>query len=182
MVQNLGPNPTLFSPCPYAQVDYSTRQRLSCPPVYPGMNLAERLIPPTPTPRYSEINPATMYRGPSTRSIWEKPMDNRENTNALSGLSNGLADAVERVGTSLVTVHGRQRQSASGVVFADNLVVTADHVIEREEDLTIQTHDGRTLPAQFAGRAPSSDIADLRVADRGLSPAAPARDPAVGQR
>ena len=108
-------------------------------------------------------------------------MDNRENTNALSGLSNGLADAVERVGTSLVTVHGRQRQSASGVVFADNLVVTADHVLEREEDLTIQTHDGRTLPAQFAGRDPSSDIAVLRVPDLGLAPATQAGEPRVGQ-
>ncbi|HUP28365.1 MAG TPA: trypsin-like peptidase domain-containing protein [Chloroflexia bacterium] len=108
-------------------------------------------------------------------------MDNRENTNALSQLSTGLADAVERVGTALVTVNGRQRHPASGVVYADNLVVTADHVLEREEDITIQTHDGRTLAAQFVGRDPSSDLAVLRVADLNLAPARQAGEPRVGQ-
>jgi S1-C subfamily serine protease len=94
----------------------------------------------------------------------EDNMD-QANTNGdvLAGLSNGLADAVERAGRSLVKVNGRHRQAASGVVFKEGLVLTADHVIEREEDLTIETADGQTLAAQFAGRDPSSDLAVLRV-------------------
>lgn len=104
-----------------------------------------------------------------------------ENTSVLGALSSGLADAVERVGEALVTVNGRARQSASGIVYAENLILTADHVLEREEDLTIQTHDGRTLPAQFAGRDPSSDLAVLRVPDLGLKPATQASDGRVGQ-
>src|SRR6266487_2667219 len=43
--------------------------------------------------------------------------------------------------------------------------------VERVEDLTIQTHDKRTLPAQFVGRDLGTDLALLRVADLGLAPA-----------
>src|SRR6266851_4670452 len=54
--------------------------------------------------------------------------------------------------------------------------------VEREEDLSIQTHDNRTLPAQFAGRDLATDLAVLRVANLGLQAAAAASEPArVGQ-
>jgi S1-C subfamily serine protease len=81
-----------------------------------------------------------------------------------------------------VQVNGRQRQSASGVVFAPNLVLTADHVLEREDNLTIGTPDKRTLPAQFVGRDTSSDLAVLQVADLNINPISAAQTPArVGQ-
>ena len=103
-------------------------------------------------------------------------------TQLLRALSNQMADAVEHINPALVVVHGRQRQPASGVVYAENLVLTADHVLEREEDLTIQTHDGRTLPAQFVGRDLATDLALLRVPDLGLPAATPASEQArVGQ-
>src|SRR6476661_7786226 len=99
-------------------------------------------------------------------------MDNsNENTNILSALSSGLADAVERVGPALVVVNGRQRLPGSGVVYAENLIITADHVIEREEDLSVETQDGRKLAAQFVGRDPSSDIAVLKVDGLNITPA-----------
>ncbi|MBA3534391.1 MAG: trypsin-like peptidase domain-containing protein [Ardenticatenales bacterium] len=102
--------------------------------------------------------------------------------NALGALSTQLADAVERVGPALLLVNGRRRQPGSGVLFAEDLVLTADHILEREEDLSVQTHDQRTLPAQLVGRDPSSDLAVLRVADLGLRPAITAPDLArVGQ-
>lgn len=107
---------------------------------------------------------------------------NLSETHVLRLLSNQMADAVEKVSTSLVLVNGRQRQPASGVVYAPNLILTADHVLEREEDLTIQTHDARTLAAQFVGRDTSTDLAVLRVTDLGLSAVAVATEPArVGQ-
>jgi len=103
-------------------------------------------------------------------------------SNLLSTFSNQMADAVERVAPTLVLVSGRQGRPASGVVYAQDLVLTADHVLEREEDLSIQTHDNRTLPAQFAGRDLSTDLAVLRVANLGLQAAAAASEPArVGQ-
>ncbi|HKP52855.1 MAG TPA: trypsin-like peptidase domain-containing protein [Chloroflexia bacterium] len=108
-------------------------------------------------------------------------MSNTDNSDVLNTLSTQMADAVERIGPALVLVNGRARQAASGIVYADGLVLTADHVLEREEDLTIQTHDGRTLPAQFAGRDPSSDLAVLKVADLNVSPATAASPARVGQ-
>ena len=103
-------------------------------------------------------------------------------SNLLSTFSNQMADAVERVASTLVLVSGRQGRPASGVVYAQDLVLTADHVLEREEDLSIQTHDNRTLPAQFAGRDLATDLAVLRVANLGLQAAAAASEPArVGQ-
>ncbi|HEV2654119.1 MAG TPA: trypsin-like peptidase domain-containing protein [Ktedonobacteraceae bacterium] len=92
-----------------------------------------------------------------------------DTTTLLRALSNQMADAVERVTPSLVIVNGRQRQPASGLIYGPDLVLTADHVLEREEDLTIQTHDNRTLPAQFVGRDLGTDLALLRVANLGLA-------------
>src|SRR5262245_31953477 len=77
-----------------------------------------------------------------SKRLWytgSKKMD--QTTNVLGALSSGMADAVERASASLVTVNGRQRLPGSGVVYAKDLVVTADHVLEREEDLTVVTPD-----------------------------------------
>lgn len=103
-------------------------------------------------------------------------------TSLLSALSNQLADAVERAGRSLVLVDARQRHPASGVVYAEGLVLTSDHVVERDEDIVVLTHDGRKLPATLAGRDPSSDLAVLRVENLELEPAEQAAEQArVGQ-
>ena len=102
-------------------------------------------------------------------------------TELFSALSSGMADAVDRIAPSLVLVDGRRRHPASGVVFAPDLVLTADHVLEREEDISVTTYDGRTLPATFVGRDSSSDLAVLRVAELKLTPAAKAQTARVGQ-
>jgi S1-C subfamily serine protease len=93
-----------------------------------------------------------------------------------------MADAVENVATSIVRVNGRRRRSGSGLVFAQNKVLTASHVLEREEDLSVETADGRTLTARFAGRDPSTDLAVLNVESLDIEPAMPAEGEArVGQ-
>lgn len=89
-------------------------------------------------------------------------------------LSQSLADAAERAGTSTVLVNGRGRFPASGFFYQSDLVLTADHVLERDEEITVVLPDGRELPAALAGRDPGSDLALLRVADAGGSPAVPA--------
>ena len=110
-------------------------------------------------------------------------MERKEETlNALSALSDGMADAVEQVGPKVVRVNGRRRRPASGVVYTPEMVLTASHVLEREEDLTIGTYDGRTLPARFVGRDPSTDLAVLRVEDLEVDAATPAEGSArIGQ-
>lgn len=109
-------------------------------------------------------------------------MSNIGQQDLLGTLSTQMADAVERVAAGLVQVRGRPRQAASGLVFADALVLTADHVVEREEDLSVETPAGQVLAAQLVGRDPTSDLALLRVAGLGLEPATFAETAArVGQ-
>ena len=109
-------------------------------------------------------------------------MDNANgNAGILSSLSNQLADAVDKIGPALVTVYGRQRLPSSGVVYKQGLVLTAEHAIEREEDLSVAGADGQKLPAQFVGRDPSSDLAVLRVPDLQVEPATQAGAARVGQ-
>jgi S1-C subfamily serine protease len=68
------------------------------------------------------------------------------------------------------------------VVFAQDMVLTASHVLEREEDLSVVTADGRTLSARFAGRDHSTDLAVLRVDGLDVEPATPVEEDArVGQ-
>jgi len=101
---------------------------------------------------------------------------------SLSLLSDGLADAVERVSPAVVRLYGRRRRPASGVVFADGMVLTASHAVEREEDLSVELHDGRTLAASFVGRDSASDLAVLAVEELGVEAATPVEGEArVGQ-
>src|SRR5215212_2648286 len=78
-----------------------------------------------------------------------------------------MADAVEKIGLSVVQVNGRRRRSASGVVYAPARVLTASHVVEREEDLSVGTGEGRTVEARLIGRDPSNDLAVLEVPELG---------------
>ncbi len=103
------------------------------------------------------------------------------NSDALSALSNQMADAVERVAKSIVTVFGRDRQSATGIVYANELVLTADHVLERDDNLSVATADSKKLAAQLIGRDPSTDLAVLRVAGLSAPSAAASAAPRVGQ-
>ncbi len=100
----------------------------------------------------------------------------------LGAISSQMADAVARVAAAMVQVRGRPRQPASGLAYAADMVLTADHVVERDDDLSVEAPDGRALAAQLVGRDPASDLALLRVAGLGLLPAAFAEAPArVGQ-
>src|SRR5260370_39308629 len=71
-------------------------------------------------------------------------------SNLLSTFSNQMADAVERVAPALVLVSGRQGRSASGVVYAQDLVLTADPLRAREEEVSINKPEKRTLHWQIS--------------------------------
>lgn len=99
----------------------------------------------------------------------------------LRMLSDGLAAVVEQAGPAVVLVHGRRRPS-SGLVYAPEMVLAASHSVEREEDITVGTHDGRTLGARLVGRDPSTDLALLNVEGLAVEAARPAESEArVGQ-
>jgi len=92
-------------------------------------------------------------------------------SNALTELSNSLADAAEHAGRAVVAVHGRGRYPSSGVHWQPGLVVTSNHTIERDEDVAVTALDGTTSTAQLAGRDPSTDLAVLKISS-GKIPAA----------
>jgi len=98
-------------------------------------------------------------------------------TNVLANLSEALADTVSSAGPAVVRVEGRRRLPASGIVWsADGIIVTADHVVRRDEGITIGLPDGKAVKASVAGRDPSTDLAVLRSEAKGLSPAKPASE------
>jgi len=63
----------------------------------------------------------------------------------LVELSDALADAAELAGRSTVLVNARRRMPASGIIFAADLVVTAEHIIEKDEDISVVLADGTEI-------------------------------------
>lgn len=97
----------------------------------------------------------------------------------LHDLSSNMAELVAAADKYIVRVEGRRRLAASGIIYrADGLIVTANHVVERDEELNVGTSDGTSHRASLVGRDPSSDIALLRVEASDL-PAATWSDPAA---
>ncbi len=78
-------------------------------------------------------------------------------------LSDSLAGAVERAGASVVRVEGRRRAASGFSWSADGLVVTASHVVQRDDEIRVGLPDGQALPALLVGRDPGTDVAVLRV-------------------
>ena len=55
---------------------------------------------------------------------------------------------------------------ASGIVWSESgLIVTASHVVERDEDITVNLGDGNTRAVTLIGRDQGSDIALLQLDD-----------------
>ena len=97
----------------------------------------------------------------------------------LSAVSDSLADAVDAAAPSIVAVDARRRFPASGIAWSEQVVVTADHVIERDDRIKVVLHDGTSLDAKVAGRDAAADVAVLRVTGT-LKPAARAETPRTG--
>ena len=97
-------------------------------------------------------------------------------TDLLTTFSNQLADAVAAAAPSVVQVQGRRRP-ASGLVYADDVVLTTVRALGREDGLHVRRDDGRTLDAELAGWDPTTSLAVLRVAGLGTPPIAPAASP-----
>lgn len=92
-------------------------------------------------------------------------------SNSLSDFSNLLVEAIGRGGESTVLVNSRRRIHASGIVYAADLILTADHVVERDEDLSVIPAKGDIIAATIAGRDPGNDLALLRLENTSLTPA-----------
>jgi len=80
----------------------------------------------------------------------------------LTSFSDALADIVAAAAPAVVQVQGRRRP-ASGLVYADDVVLTMVRTLGREDGLHVRRHDGQTLDAELAGWDPTTSLAVLRV-------------------
>src|SRR5881628_2399913 len=88
----------------------------------------------------------------------------------LKEISSGIAGVVEQAGPSVVRIEAGRRFPGSGIVWAaDGTIVTADHVIEQEDEIRVGLPDGQLVAATLAGRDPGTDLAVLRAQASGLS-------------
>lgn len=100
----------------------------------------------------------------------------------LNDFSNELAAVVSAAGESIVRVEARRRTPASGIVWSsDGLILTAEHVLRRDEGIRVGLADGQTHDATLVGRDPTTDLALLRVAGlEGATPLEPAAEADMG--
>jgi S1-C subfamily serine protease len=93
-------------------------------------------------------------------------------SNVLIDLSNDLAQIVAGADSTVVRIEGRRRLPASGVLWpSDGLIVTAHHVVERDENIKVGLSDGDTIEVNLVGRDPTTDLAVLRAPGRELGAA-----------
>lgn len=91
--------------------------------------------------------------------------------NDLALFSGALADLVEATAPSIVEV-ASHRSLASGFVWRDNLIVTAEETLADSGEVAIELADGSVHEASIVGRDATTDIALLRVKDIGAAPIA----------
>jgi S1-C subfamily serine protease len=97
-----------------------------------------------------------------------------EPVSPLIAFSDHAAALVESASASIVAVHSGGRWSSSGIHWRPNVIVTAEEVLERDEELTVTLPGGGKVAASLAGRDPSTDVAALRIVTQGLPIAATA--------
>lgn len=92
-------------------------------------------------------------------------------TNSLISLSDALAQTVAAAGSGVVRVEARRRLPATGILWNDaGLIVTANHVVRQDGDVTIGLADGTAVSARLVGRDPSTDLALLQAEVPGAAP------------
>src|SRR5688572_17439774 len=95
----------------------------------------------------------------------------------LTEFSNHIADVVAAASPSVVQVHARRRP-ASGVVYADGIVVTTMRALGREDGIRVRLHEGGVVDAELGGWDPATSLAVVRVPGLKARPLQPAHAPA----
>jgi len=95
--------------------------------------------------------------------------------NIFQALDQALAAAVATAGRSVVQVSRGHGASGTGIAWADDLVISSSFHTPDRTKVGIPTSDGQgevdRRDAEVIGRDPGTDVALLRVAGGGLTPA-----------
>lgn len=84
-------------------------------------------------------------------------------TNFLVDFSNELANVVERIGASVITVEEGGREGVSGTIWRDEIAVTADHTIRGRDAVAVRLPSGERTTASVVGRDSGTDLALLKI-------------------
>ena len=80
----------------------------------------------------------------------------------LKELSDDIATLVEKASKSVVRVDARRGRAGTGIVWDTGLVLTANHVVEQEDEIQVVVDD-KSTKASLVGRDPATDLALLKV-------------------
>ena len=94
----------------------------------------------------------------------------QQNQAVWSALSRQIAETIEAVEDSIVTVHGGGRSTSSGVLWRPGVIVTVRHGLRRTDSLQV-AHQGEPFHATLAGSDAGTDLAVLRVETSAGKPA-----------
>jgi S1-C subfamily serine protease len=81
---------------------------------------------------------------------------------SLKDLSNDIAALVEKASASVVRVDARRGRAGTGIAWDADVVLTANHVVEHEDEIEVAVGD-KTIKATLVGRDPATDLALLKV-------------------
>ena len=95
-------------------------------------------------------------------------------------LSNQIADLVASVSPSVVQVEGQGRP-ATGLAYAEDVVITTARAVGRDEHPRVRRHDGEVVNADVAGWDPATRVVALKAAGLKLPALAAGEMPRVGE-
>src|SRR5262245_33147430 len=87
---------------------------------------------------------------------------------ALLAFSELAAELVGRAAGCIVAVHCGGHRPLSGVHWRTGIIVTAEEVLECDENIKVTLPGGRGAAASLVGRDPTTDVAVLRFQPDGL--------------
>ena len=96
--------------------------------------------------------------------------NNKDGENKLSDFSAQITQAVENAAASIVAIDARPRVATSGIVWrTGGIIVSTNHTIQRDDNITVALSDGRTTKATLIGRDAGTDIAVLKIDDEAIA-------------
>ena len=92
-------------------------------------------------------------------------INNSNGGNQLSEFSRQITGAVENAARSIVAVDARPRVATSGVIWREGVIVSTNHTVRHDENITVAFEGGKTVAATLVGRDPGTDLAVLKIND-----------------